>query len=32
LPFTFAPEDYAQIIEDMAHRLGPRLGWEPHTA
>lgn len=32
LPFTFAPEDYAQIIKDMAQRLGPRLGWEPHTA
>ncbi|GAS95879.1 monooxygenase [Mycolicibacterium canariasense] len=31
LPFTFASEDYAQIIEDMAQRLGPRLGWEPPT-
>lgn len=30
LPFSLAPEDYTQIIEDMAHRLGPRLGWEPH--
>lgn len=29
LPFTFAPEDYAQIIADMAARLGPALGWTP---
>ena len=29
LPFTFAPEDYVQILTDMATRLAPLLGWEP---
>ncbi|QKW18353.1 LLM class flavin-dependent oxidoreductase [Kitasatospora sp. NA04385] len=29
LPFTFAPEDYAQILTDLATRLGPLLGWRP---
>ncbi|MFJ6664884.1 LLM class flavin-dependent oxidoreductase [Streptomyces sp. NPDC091383] len=29
LPFTFAPEDYAQILTDMATKLGPALGWRP---
>ena len=29
LPFTFAREDYAQILTDMATRLGPALGWAP---
>ncbi|WP_244927814.1 LLM class flavin-dependent oxidoreductase [Nocardioides sp. W7] len=29
LPFTFAPEDYAQILTDLATRLGPALGWTP---
>lgn len=29
LPFTFGPDDYRQIITDLAERLGPRLGWEP---
>jgi alkanesulfonate monooxygenase SsuD/methylene tetrahydromethanopterin reductase-like flavin-dependent oxidoreductase (luciferase family) len=29
LPFTFEPEDYTQILTDMAARLGPLLGWEP---
>lgn len=29
LPFTFAAEDYTQIIGDMAARLGPALGWAP---
>lgn len=29
LPFTFGPEDYTQIIDDMAARLGPALGWTP---
>ncbi|WP_433534419.1 LLM class flavin-dependent oxidoreductase [Micromonospora sp. CA-249363] len=29
LPFTFAPADYAQILTDMATRLGPLLGWHP---
>ncbi|GAC66678.1 LLM class flavin-dependent oxidoreductase [Gordonia soli] len=31
LPFTFAPEDYDQIIGDLAERLGPALGWRPGT-
>lgn len=31
LPFTFAAEDYAQIIGDLAEHLGPRLGWTPAT-
>ncbi|WP_393086743.1 LLM class flavin-dependent oxidoreductase [Streptomyces sp. LN704] len=29
LPFTFAHEDYVQILTDMAHGLGPALGWRP---
>ncbi|MEH3155989.1 MAG: LLM class flavin-dependent oxidoreductase [Gordonia paraffinivorans] len=29
LPFSFEEADYAQIIEDMATRLGPALGWSP---
>jgi len=29
LPFSFAPEDYVQILTDMAARLGPALGWQP---
>ncbi|MGW2236933.1 LLM class flavin-dependent oxidoreductase [Streptomyces sp. NPDC001759] len=29
LPFTFAREDYVQILTDMASRLGPALGWRP---
>ena len=29
LPFAFEEVDYAQIIEDMATRLGPALGWQP---
>ncbi len=29
LPFTFAPEDYVQILTDIATRLGPALGWRP---
>lgn len=31
LPFTFAHEDYVQILTDMATRLGPALGWRPRT-
>ena len=27
LPFAFEPDDYAQILEDIAGRLGPLLGW-----
>ena len=29
LPFTFAEADYAQILTDIATRLGPALGWTP---
>ncbi|GAA2071329.1 LLM class flavin-dependent oxidoreductase [Williamsia deligens] len=29
LPFSFDEADYAQIIEDLATRLGPALGWSP---
>jgi len=29
LPFTFGPDDYRQIIGDLADKLGPRLGWAP---
>lgn len=31
LPFTFAREDYVQILTDMATRLGPALGWRPSS-
>ena len=31
LPFTFGPDDYTQIIGDLADRLGPSLGWRPHS-
>lgn len=29
LPFTFEPDDYTQILTDMAGSLGPALGWSP---
>lgn len=29
LPFSFDHEDYVQILTDIAHRLGPLLGWHP---
>jgi alkanesulfonate monooxygenase SsuD/methylene tetrahydromethanopterin reductase-like flavin-dependent oxidoreductase (luciferase family) len=29
LPFTFEPEDYVQLLTDIAERLGPALGWQP---
>lgn len=29
LPFSFAHEDYVQILTDLATRLGPALGWHP---
>jgi alkanesulfonate monooxygenase SsuD/methylene tetrahydromethanopterin reductase-like flavin-dependent oxidoreductase (luciferase family) len=29
LPFTFSREDYAQMLTDMATKLGPALGWAP---
>ncbi|GAA1835692.1 LLM class flavin-dependent oxidoreductase [Microlunatus capsulatus] len=31
LPFSFEPEDYVQILTDIATRLGPALGWVPAT-
>ncbi|MBB5830756.1 LLM class flavin-dependent oxidoreductase [Brachybacterium aquaticum] len=32
LPFSFAHEDYVQILTDIATRLGPLLGWKPAGA
>jgi alkanesulfonate monooxygenase SsuD/methylene tetrahydromethanopterin reductase-like flavin-dependent oxidoreductase (luciferase family) len=32
LPFTFSPDDYVQIVTDMAARLGPALGWTARQA
>ncbi|MFD8417778.1 LLM class flavin-dependent oxidoreductase [Streptomyces sp. NPDC059466] len=29
LPFTFAHEDYVQILTDITRGLGPALGWKP---
>ncbi len=29
LPFSFAHDDYVQILTDLATRLGPALGWTP---
>ena len=29
LPFSFAAEDYEQILTDIAGALGPALGWRP---
>ena len=29
LPFTFEPDDYVQILTDIAEKLGPALGWQP---
>lgn len=29
LPFAFEPDDYVQILTDIATRLGPALGWAP---
>ncbi|GAB2892981.1 LLM class flavin-dependent oxidoreductase [Streptomyces mayteni] len=29
LPFTFEPEDYVQILTDIAGHLAPALGWRP---
>jgi alkanesulfonate monooxygenase SsuD/methylene tetrahydromethanopterin reductase-like flavin-dependent oxidoreductase (luciferase family) len=31
LPFNFEPEDYVQILSDLAAKLGPALGWRPAT-
>ncbi|PYY32696.1 LLM class flavin-dependent oxidoreductase [Curtobacterium sp. MCJR17_055] len=32
LPFSFEPDEYAQIVSDIAERLGPELGWAPHDS
>ena len=29
LPFTLQPDDYTQIVTDIAEKLGPLLGWTP---
>ena len=29
LPFSFEPDDYVQLLTDLAERLGPALGWTP---
>jgi len=29
LPFSFGPEDYEQLLGDLAGSLGPLLGWSP---
>ncbi len=29
LPFSFDHDDYVQILNDMAGKLGPALGWHP---
>jgi alkanesulfonate monooxygenase SsuD/methylene tetrahydromethanopterin reductase-like flavin-dependent oxidoreductase (luciferase family) len=29
LPFNFEPDDYVQILTDIATKLGPALGWRP---
>ena len=29
LPFSFAHDDYVQIVTDISTRLGPALGWQP---
>ena len=29
LPFSFEPDDYRQILTDLAEHLGPALGWSP---
>jgi alkanesulfonate monooxygenase SsuD/methylene tetrahydromethanopterin reductase-like flavin-dependent oxidoreductase (luciferase family) len=31
LPFSFRPEDYHQIVTDLAEHLGPALGWTPQV-
>ena len=32
LPFSFGADDLAQIVSDIAERLGPELGWRPASA
>jgi alkanesulfonate monooxygenase SsuD/methylene tetrahydromethanopterin reductase-like flavin-dependent oxidoreductase (luciferase family) len=31
LPFSFEPDDYVQLLTDIAERLGPALGWSART-
>lgn len=31
LPFSFAHDDYVQVLTDIATKLGPALGWTPRT-
>jgi alkanesulfonate monooxygenase SsuD/methylene tetrahydromethanopterin reductase-like flavin-dependent oxidoreductase (luciferase family) len=31
LPFTLEPDDYSQILGDIAGALGPALGWTPRS-
>jgi len=31
LPFSFTDDDYAQMLTDIATRLGPALGWRPRA-
>ncbi len=32
LPFSFEPEDYVQLLHDIAEQLAPLLGWGPGRA
>jgi alkanesulfonate monooxygenase SsuD/methylene tetrahydromethanopterin reductase-like flavin-dependent oxidoreductase (luciferase family) len=32
LPFSFEPDDYVQILTDIAGHLGPALGWSPRQS
>lgn len=32
LPYEFHPEDYQQILHDVAHTIAPALGWTPAGA
>jgi alkanesulfonate monooxygenase SsuD/methylene tetrahydromethanopterin reductase-like flavin-dependent oxidoreductase (luciferase family) len=32
LPFSFQPDDYTQILTDIAEHLGPLLGWSPSAS
>jgi alkanesulfonate monooxygenase SsuD/methylene tetrahydromethanopterin reductase-like flavin-dependent oxidoreductase (luciferase family) len=32
LPFSFEPDDYVQILTDIATALGPALGWRPRPS
>jgi hypothetical protein len=32
LPYNFASEEYAQILDDIARRIAPELGWRSPVA